>query len=44
MPSAAQGLALTRIGQVQAQRGTRVLDGQGRDVSAALAGFDHFKS
>jgi thiamine-monophosphate kinase len=44
MPSAAQGLALTRIGLVQAQRGTRVLDGQGREVSAALAGFDHFKS
>ena len=45
--SATLGLSLTRIGQVQAwvpgERAMRVLDAQGQDVTASLAGFDHFK-
>ena len=45
--SATLGLRLTRIGQVQArvpgERAMRVMDAQGQDVAASLAGFDHFK-
>ena len=45
--SATLGLSLTRIGQVQArvpgERAMRVLDARGHDVTASLAGFDHFK-
>lgn len=35
-------LPLTRIGRVQAQVGTRVVDAQGQPVSTAFRGFDHF--
>ena len=45
--AATLGLSLTRIGHVQArvpgERAMRVLDAQGQDVAASLAGFDHFK-
>jgi thiamine-monophosphate kinase len=36
------GVAVTRIGQLDAEPGLRVLDRQGR-LLPALAGFDHFK-
>ena len=36
------GVAVTRCGSIVDGAGVRVVDAQGRDVSAALRGFDHF--
>ncbi|CAB3652110.1 thiamine-phosphate kinase [Achromobacter pestifer] len=38
----AAGARVTRIGQVRAQAGLSVLDGQGQPMAALPAGFDHF--
>ena len=35
---------VTRIGQIEARAGLRVIDAQGRPVEASLRGFDHFSS
>jgi thiamine-monophosphate kinase len=41
----AAGGAVTRIGRIEpASAGLRVVDGAGRAVDAAFAGFDHFRS
>jgi thiamine-monophosphate kinase len=41
----AAGCAVTRIGRIEAaSAGLRVVDGTGRAIDAAFAGFDHFKS
>ena len=44
--SAAQAGAttVTRIGQIQAQPGLRLVDGQGQPLARDYAGFDHFKA
>ena len=36
------GVAVTRIGTVEAAGGLRIVDGQGRALPSALQGFDHF--
>jgi thiamine-monophosphate kinase len=42
--AAGAGCAVTRIGCIDAAgAGLRVVDGQGRAIDAAFAGFDHFK-
>ena len=38
------GVAVTRIGRIEAHPGLRLVDGQGRPVSMRIAAFDHFKS
>jgi thiamine-monophosphate kinase len=37
------GLALTRLGRIEAGAGVRVVDGSGRPMVLAEAGFDHFR-
>lgn len=37
------GVTVTRIGQIEAEPGLRVLDRDGRPFAATVAGFDHFK-
>ena len=36
------GVAITRIGTVEAAGGLRIVDGQGRALPSAFQGFDHF--
>ena len=36
------GVAVTRCGRIVDGAGARVVDGQGRDVSTSMRGFDHF--
>ncbi len=38
----AAGVAVRRIGQIEAQPGLRLLDAQGIELTLALHGFDHF--
>ncbi len=38
------GVAVTRIGQVQAQAGLRLLDASGRALEGPFSSFDHFKT
>lgn len=40
----AAGVAVTRIGTIDAEPGLRVVDADGRALSAHLPGFDHFRS
>jgi thiamine-monophosphate kinase len=40
----ATGTRVTRIGQIEAQPGLRLMDAQGRPVANTFASFDHFKS
>ncbi len=40
----AVGSALTRIGRVRAEQGLLLLDGDGAQIAATLASFDHFAS
>jgi thiamine-monophosphate kinase len=40
----AAGVAVTRVGRIEAQPGLRLLDGDGRPVGGAWTGFDHFAS
>ena len=40
--AAAAGARVTRVGQIQAQPGLSVLDGQGQPLTELPAGFDHF--
>jgi len=41
---ATQQLALSRIGQIEAAPGLRVVDGEGAPIAATLHSFDHFAS
>ncbi|HEY1091671.1 MAG TPA: thiamine-phosphate kinase [Burkholderiaceae bacterium] len=36
--------AVTRVGRIEAERGLRLVDGQGGPIRSKLRGFDHFKS
>ncbi len=38
------GVAVTRIGRIEAGSGVRLVDGQGRAVEQRFASFDHFRS
>ena len=38
------GVAVTRIGSMGAEPGLRLVDGSGRPVEQAFAGFDHFRA
>jgi thiamine-monophosphate kinase len=38
------GVAVTRIGHIDAQEGVRCVDAQGRAVAQCFSSFDHFKS
>jgi thiamine-monophosphate kinase len=38
----AAGVAVTRIGRIEAEPGLRLVDGSGRAVAARFAAFDHF--
>lgn len=40
--AAAGGVAVTRIGRIEAERGLRIVDGGGRPVPHRYASFDHF--
>ena len=40
---AAAGVAVRRIGSIEAAPGLRLLDAQGRGLALAPRGFDHFK-
>ncbi|HEX2540960.1 MAG TPA: thiamine-phosphate kinase [Caldimonas sp.] len=40
----AAGVQVTRIGQVEAGSGLRLVDGEGRPLPADVVSFDHFKS
>jgi thiamine-monophosphate kinase len=42
--AAAAGVAVRRIGRIEARPGLRLLDAQGRALSLALQGFDHFSA
>jgi thiamine-monophosphate kinase len=37
------GLRMTRIGRIEAAAGLKIHDAKGKDVAAAVAGFDHFR-
>jgi thiamine-monophosphate kinase len=37
------GVAVTRIGSIDATPGLRLLDGAGRPIAQQFAGFDHFR-
>jgi thiamine-monophosphate kinase len=41
--AATAACAVTRIGRIEAQAGTRVVDRNGHAVAAAFTSFDHFK-
>ena len=41
--AAQSGTRVTRIGRIDAERGVRVVDAQGRAVAADFASFDHFE-
>ncbi len=41
--AAAAGVAVSRIGRIEARPGLRLLDAQGAEVTLALQGFDHFR-
>jgi thiamine-monophosphate kinase len=41
---ASAGVPVTRIGEVQAGGGLRLVDGSGRPLPGDVASFDHFKS
>jgi thiamine-monophosphate kinase len=36
------GVAVTRIGSIEAQAGLRLTDAQGQPIKAQLSSFDHF--
>ncbi|HEY1128807.1 MAG TPA: thiamine-phosphate kinase [Roseateles sp.] len=38
------GVALTRIGRIEAEPGLRVIDARGASIDHGLRGYDHFKS
>ncbi len=40
----AAGTSVTRIGIIEAERGTRLLDGDGRPLDLNISSFDHFAS
>jgi thiamine-monophosphate kinase len=42
--AAAAGVAVRRIGRIEARPGLRLLDAQGRALTLALQGFDHFSA
>ena len=42
--AAAAGVAVTRIGRIEAGEGLRLVDGRGGDVEDTFGSFDHFRS
>ncbi len=44
IPAAIEGVPMTAIGTVTRSPGVRCLDGDGRDVTPAVRGWDHFSS
>jgi thiamine-monophosphate kinase len=42
--STASATPVTRIGQIEAQTGLRLVDGDGAPVANTFASFDHFAS
>ncbi|HET9820881.1 MAG TPA: thiamine-phosphate kinase [Burkholderiaceae bacterium] len=41
--AASAGVAVTPIGRIESEPGLRLVDGAGRELPAAFAGFDHFR-
>ena len=42
--AAAAGVAVTRIGAIEAEPGLRLVDADGRAVAATWGSFDHFRT